>query len=588
MTHTVSQVLEETARKFSHYSAVRFKLDNRWMTMSWSEYRDEIFTFARGLAHCGLDFGQYVTILSQNCREWVVSDVAAITAGAVPAGIYPTSSAEQCAYIINHCRATCVIVEDQKQLDKLIAIKSQLESIKFFVMIKGKSDRDDVYSWRDILKKGSEYPLDRLKQRIAAQKPDDVATLVYTSGTTSHPKAVMLSHENLVWTARMICENEIKLSLSDSTISYLPLSHIAEQMISIHGPMYSGLTVWFAESLEKMPENLKDARPTIFFGVPRVWEKIQSKMIEKAQANSPLKKKIALWAKKVGLEHGRRMEEGMAPSIWYGLAKKLVFSKVREALGLDRCRLQVTAAAPIAYDTLNFYLSLDIPLYELYGMSECSGPATISFPGQFRVGQTGRCITEGELKIAEDGEILIRGKHVFKGYLHQPEETEQTIDAAGWLHSGDLGKINDEGYLAITGRKKNIIITAGGENIAPEMLENQLASIPGIEQAVVIGDRQKFLSALLTVSPEATLLKEVTKSKARTAGDLVNCIQFNNYVSRQVEVINQGVAKVQTVKKFTLLPNCFSESEGDLTPTMKVKRGVVISKYADTIAGHYQ
>jgi long-subunit acyl-CoA synthetase (AMP-forming) len=380
---------------------------------------------------------------------------------------------------------------------------------------------------------------------------------------------------------------DFHLGPEDVFLSYLPLSHVAEQMTTIHGPLFAGYCIAFAESMEKLPENLREIRPTIFLGVPRVWEKIQSKIQEKAVHASAFKKQIAKWARKVGLKYGQDTEKNSVLS--YQLADKLVYSKVRKALGLDRCKMQITGAAPISKNTLEFFLSLGIPLYELYGMSECTGPATVSNPEHFKTGTAGPCIKGAELKIGDDGEILIRGRHVFLGYLNDEAATKEVLDRDGWLHSGDLGELDSNGYLTITGRKKNLIITAGGENIAPEMIENKLKTIPEIEQAVVVGDRRKFLTALITLTPEALQLakKKEIHTSAKDVLELTNCDKFYEYLANQIEEINGGIARVQTIKNFRVLPSTFSEETGELTPTMKIKRGVVLKKYATEIEAMY-
>ncbi len=377
------------------------------------------------------------------------------------------------------------------------------------------------------------------------------------------------------------------MTQTDCMISYLPLSHIAEQMTTIHGPLYSGATVWFSEGIERLAENLKEVRPTIFLGVPRVWEKIQAAMINRARDNNFVQKKIVQWAKNVGQDHYRRLEEGMAPSIWFNLADKFVFRKIKRALGLDRCRLQVTAAAPISKATLEYFISLNIPLYEIFGMSECSGPTTISLPKEFKIGATGKPIFGSQIKISEDNEILIKGPHVFKGYLHNKTETKNVIDEDSWLHSGDIGYIDSENYLKITGRKKNIIITAGGENIAPEMIENKLTTITGLEHAVVIGDQKKYLSALLTLSSDALVISKNLGSEASNLVDLCRCNKFEKYLEKQIGSINTQMARVQTIKRFSVLKTSFTEEAGELTPTLKTKRSVIIEKFAEEISKLY-
>ena len=311
-------------------------------------------------------------------------------------------------------------------------------------------------------------------------------------------------------------------------------------------------------------------------------------MIEKGTKSSPLKKVIVRAARKVALDNQDKIERGLERSFLFKLMDKVIYHKVKEVLGFDRCRLQITAAAPISKETLEFFLSFNLPLFEIYGMSESSGPATLSYPGQFRVGKTGVVMSGGQVKVADDGEVLIKGEHVFKGYLYNQEETEKILDKDGWLHSGDLGAFDHEGFLSITGRKKNILITAGGENVAPEMLENKINAIPGVEQAVVIGDQRKYLSALITLSEEAMSLSKDLSSKATTLEELAYCPLFKLYLEKEMEKINSLVARVQSIKKFSILRDPFSENRGELTPTMKIKRNIIYKNHENAINELYQ
>ncbi len=587
---TVMQVLEEAAKLWPSLPATQVKRNGAWKAMTWKEYRDQVRVVARAFIKLGLEPGQGVSIIGYNCPEWFVGDVAAIYAGGVPAGIYTTSSAEQCQYITDHCDAAIAIVENKEHLAKYIAVRDQLPKVKAIVVIDGNGadHSKGIYAWSDLAKLGAEVPEADLEARIAGQKPDDMATLIYTSGTTGQPKAVMITHDNITWTAKSALPL-ISLQPGEAIVSYLPLSHIAEQVVSIHGPMVVGATTWFAESVEKLPEALQEVRPHAFLGVPRVWEKIQAKIMAAGAQNKGLKKKIAVWARKVGLESGYAEQEGKAKPWTFGIANKLVFSKVRAKLGLDRCRFQITAAAPISKSTLEFFLSLGVPIFEVYGMSECTGPATISLPGRYKTAKAGFIFPGTELKIAADGEICMRGRHVFKGYLKNEEATKETIDEEGWLHSGDIGVLDPDGFLRITDRKKDLLITAGGENVAPQLLEGLLKGIPVVSQAVVIGDRMKYLTALVTLDPERLATDAAAAgSPAKNSAEAASCPKFNAWMMAQVNEINGRLARVQSIKKVTILPVDLAVETGELTPTMKVKRKVVNERYADKIADMYK
>ena len=584
---TVMQVFDATVDAHGDRPAMKIKRDGSWQTTTWREYRDQVRRAAKGFIQLGLEPGGGVSIIGYNCTEWFVADIGAIYAGGVPAGIYTTNSADQCHYIAEHSDADIAVVEDATQLAKFKEIRERLPRLKAIVLMHGTDDDEGVYSWEELLAAGAAASDDDLQARIDGQAEEDCCTLIYTSGTTGPPKAVMISHDNITWTAQATMEL-IEAGPTDVLVSYLPLSHIAEQMVSLHGPLNLGACTCFAESLDALGDNLREIRPTYFLGVPRVWEKIQAKMVAAGAQNPPLKKKIAAWARRQGLAGGFAEQEGRSKPFFYPLADKLVFSKVKEKLGLDRCKLQITSAAPISRDTLEFFLSLGIPIYEVYGMSECTGPATVSTPGRYRTGKAGYCLPGAELKIAEDGEVCMRGRHVFKGYYKNPDATAEAIDSDGWLHSGDIGTIDEKGFLQITDRKKDLIITAGGENVAPQLIEGALKAIPVIGQAVVIGDRRKYLSALLTLDPERVVAEaKAAGSPAGSAAEAATCETFRAHLQAQIDGVNKGLARVQTVKRWVVIPAEFTIDGGELTPTMKIKRKVIGQKYSDQIESLY-
>ncbi len=584
---TVMQVFEATADKHSSKPAMKVKVNGDWQTTSWTEYRTQVRAAAKSLIAVGMDAGKGLSIIGFNCPQWLVSDMAAIYAGGFPAGIYTTNSPEQCKYIAEHSDSQVAVCENADQLAKFLEIRDQLPMLKKCVLMNGTSDDDGVLSWDDFMKAGESVSDEDLQARIDGQGVDDVCTFIYTSGTTGDPKAVMISHDNITWTADTALKTLGAVD-GDRFISYLPLSHIAEQVISLHGPMVAGGCTYFAESIEKLGDNLREVRPTIFLAVPRVWEKIQAKMVTAGKETKGLKRKLVDWAKRKGLEAGFAAQDGKPEPAFLGIANKLVHSKVRDALGLDECRLMITSAAPISRSTLEFFLALGIPIMEVYGMSECTGPATISMPYKYRTGSVGWVIPGGEVKIAEDGEICMRGRHVFKGYYKNEAATEEALDSDNWLHSGDIGVVDDQGFLSITDRKKDLIITAGGENIAPQVIEGKLKAIEVVSQVVVIGDRRKHLSALFTIDEskvQETI--ELSGSPAKTMEELSTCETATAWLMTQVNEINKDLARVQTIKKIKILPRDLSIEGGELTPTMKVKRKIVNANYEAEIEAFY-
>ncbi len=587
MSETVISVFEQTVDRRADAPAMSFKRDGAWREISWRRYGELVSQAARGFIRLGLEPGGGVAVLGFNRPEWFVSDIAAIAAGGLPAGIYTTSTPEQCQYVAHHCEAAVVVVENPDQLAKIRRVRDRLPHLRAVVVMEGEAGGDGVLGWQELLDAGAAESEDELRRRIAAQQPSDPATLIYTSGTTGPPKAVMLSHHNLVWTAGRVLEF-LEIEPDDRFLSYLPLSHIAEQMVSLHAPLHVGACSCFAESIEQLGVNLREVRPHVFFGVPRVWEKIQAGIEAAGAANPPLKRKIAAWARGVGLAAGYADQQGRRPPLLKPLADGLVFRKVRQRLGLDRTRVCACSAAPITRDTLEFFLSLGIPILEVYGMSEVTGPGTISLRERYRTGRAGFAIPGTEVRIADDGEILMRGPNVFLGYYKDEAATGEVLDADGWVHSGDIGELDEEGFLKVTDRKKELIITSGGKNVAPQLIEAKLKSIPAVALAALVGDGRNYLAALLTLDPERLpQIAEQIGSPARDPQAAAGCARFRAWLEEQVATINETLASYETVKRFAVLAAQFTPESGELTPTMKLKRRVIAQRYADDIERLY-
>jgi long-chain-fatty-acid--CoA ligase ACSBG len=465
--------------------------------------------------------------------EWHISNCGAILASCIAAGIYTTNLPAACHYITGHSQAGVVVVDDKHQLAKYCSVpKSALPHLKAIVVFLEPSPLDEellktcnfpVYLWDDFLKLGSTISDSELELRQSSIRPGNCSTLIYTSGTTGPPKAVMVSHDNVTWTARNIAENFIPgMNHTERMVSYLPLSHMAAQLVDIHIPMYLGSSVYFCQPdamKGSLTVTMRQVRPTLFLTVPRVWEKIQEKLVQigrETTAAGGLKPYIVAWAKLVAAERSRMHQFGTNEEgdPWgYSLASYLVLNTVKEALGLDCAKGCFTSAAPISMDTLNFFANLDIPIYEIFGQSECTGPHTVCSPGQWRIGTCGRPMPGTESKIGPiNGELCYRGRHIFMGYMYMPKETAESIDEDGWLHSGDVAEFDSDnhplvpapsGFMKITGRIKELIITAGGENVPPVLIENDMkATMNAISNCVVIGDRRKYLSMLVTLKTE--------------------------------------------------------------------------------------
>jgi len=567
----------ETARRLEGRTAYRHEASGGFVEVSWTTYATQVRETARGFLALGVQRGETIAIIGPNRPEWIIADLGALAAGAVPAPIYPTSTPAQIKYVLEHSEAVVAVVHDKSLLARLPQpLPRRLRAV---VLMDGVGDGKELLDFTQLRAHGAAMDEAAVEERLEAIKPHDLATLIYTSGTTGPPKAVMLSHDNLLFTSEA-AQKLVSSSEIDSLVCYLPLSHIAEQMLSIHGPAVSGASLWFCEQLERLGEVLKVARPTIFLGVPRVWEKMQSRIEEGIATASGLKLKLLRWAQEQARAHVRTG----AVTLGYRLAHKLVLGKLHRRLGLDRARLCATGAAVITRGTIDFFDSLDLPLFDIYGQSESTGLCTSNVPGARRPGTVGRAVEGAEVKLAEDFEVLTRGRHVFLGYLKESAATAEALDGERYLHTGDVGVIDQEGYLQITDRKKDLLITSGGKNISPQNLEGLLGRVPGVSQAVVVGDARKYLAALITLDPETALREARTagaggKSLAELAVDPL----FIAHLGRGIDRINATLAPYETIKKFRILPQQFGIESGELTPTMKLKRKVVGERYAAEI-----
>lgn len=583
----VSRALSH-ARIRPHRPAYYVRANGAWRPTSWKQFGDQIRTAARALMQLGFPAGGKVCMLGFNRPEWVIFNHAAMAAGGAGAGIYTTCSPEEVQYIVHHAEAFAVLVEDEAQWKKIQARRAELPLLKWVVTMQGAPAIDDpmVLSWDQLMAKAADVPEARLDERLEAVQPDELATLIYTSGTTGPPKGVMLSHRNLAWTARTMVDLGNGRE-TDCTLSYLPLSHIAEQMATIHMPATTGASTYYAESIDKVPDNLKEVQPTIFFGVPRIWEKFHAGVSGKMREATGAKKALVDWTRKVCTEVNALRMRGQSPGkvleLQYKLADKLVLSKLKPALGLGRARNCISGAAPIAKDVLEFFASIDIIVQEIYGQSEDNGPTSFNLPGRTKLGTVGVPLPGVQVKLAEDGEILVKGPNVFMGYYKEPAATAETL-IDGWLHSGDLGAFDGDGFLSITGRKKEIIITAGGKNIAPKNIEAAIKESPLVSEAVVIGDRRKFLVALVTLDDAAVDAWMKGRGLAGTPHDSVEVVAE---VQRVIDDVNTKLARVEQVKKFKILPRQFGIDTGELTPTLKIKRKVVNQNFSAEIESLY-
>lgn len=586
---TVPARLFDTARRHPEAVAYRAKVGTEWVPTSYASYAAEVRQVARALVTLGLQQGGTVCILGFNRPEWVVFDVAAMVVGAAPAGIYTTNSPTEVQYIVHHAEAAIVLLENAMQWEKVKKVREELPHLKHVVMMKGAVIDDPmVMTWEQFLAKADATPDAEVDRRLAALQEKDLATLIYTSGTTGPPKAVMLSHENLAWTAKTAIDI-VKIGPDDCSLSYLPLSHIAEQMFSIHAPISCGSSISFAESMEKLPDNLREVQPTVLFAVPRIWEKFHAGVSAKLSLATGVKAKLVAWAMDVGQRYNTAKGLGQDPGGWlslqHTLAGKLIYSKVKPMLGLSRARVCVSGAAPVSKEVLQFLAGIDVLVHEVYGQSEGSGPTTFNVPGRTKLGSVGPAIPGAEVKLAADGEILLRGPNVFLGYYRDPVATAETL-IDGWLHSGDLGAFDADGFLTIVGRKKEILITAGGKNVAPKNIEAALKNHALIGEAVVIGDRRAYLTALLQVDLEALARFGELNGLGATVG--ADDAKVRAELQKAVDACNELFARVEHVRKYKVLPRPLAIDTGELTPTLKLKRKNIYANFAAEIEEMYK
>ncbi len=549
-----------------------------WLSIDWHSYHQQVRAFAKALAAVNVSFGAKVAILGGNRLEWVISCLGAQYAGCTSVGIYSSSSPDELSYVVDHSDAQVLVVENLKCYHKQVGPQlEKLSKVSVIVLMSEEAVCEPrMLRFSDFLARGSHLSDIELDERQEKVRPIDVATLIYTSGTTGNPKAVMLSHESIAWTVRTVVQ-AWRCGPHDKALSYLPLAHVAEQMFSCYAPIDCGIQSYFAASLDSFKSKLKEVEPTVFFGVPRVYEKIYEGIKSAFDEQGAVSKKVLSYCAKVSQDYFRARLIGKMPSLWnniqYNIAHKKIFQSIKNKIGLGKARLCMVGAAPISKDILNFFCGIDIPIYELYGQSENSGPATICLPGQAKIGSTGKALPCSQVAIAHDGEVMIKGPHVFLGYYKDDSATKEALKD-GWLYSGDIGSIDKDGFLFITDRKKDILITAGGKNISPQNIEAMLKQLPYVQSAVVVGDSKKYLVALLSPDQE------------RIDGKSDDAIKRE--INKELDKLNQKLASVEQIKKFKLLANEFTVESGEFTPTLKVKRKFVNQKYQREIAEMYQ
>jgi long-chain acyl-CoA synthetase len=598
MEKSINEVFRNRVKKYGDRLAVEKKRKGKWHTATWNEYMERARATGLGLRSLGVEKGQMIAILSENRLEWIYTDMGALGIGAVVVPIYPTLAPEEIEYIINNSETKVIMVENRLQLDKVLKIVDNCPSlIKIAVMEDNDaSGHPKVMSFSALMDLGRELYnkepelFDRLSQDVSL---DDLATIVYTSGTTGLPKGAMISHGNIFWVVQSL--DAIRppfASDKDCTVPFLPLSHVFERIAGHFYGMYCGITASYAESIDTLLADFEEKRPTMILAVPRVCEKVYQKIMAQVKEQSPFKQKIFAWGQRVGNKISERREMRKRIPFFlklkYKIAFTIIFKKLQEKLG-GRVTWMTASGAPTAEEIIRFFNAAGITVIQGYGMTETTAPATMQSLGDYRIGTTGKPLPGMDIKIADDGEVLMKGGNVIKGYWKLPKETEEAFTPDGYLMSGDIGMFDNDGNLLITDRKKDLIITSGGKNVAPQKIENLFKSDPLFLQFIVIGEKRKYLTGLCNINlEEAARLAKIEEIAFSDPVDLLEVPKFIAIVQKHVDERNVNLAKYETIKQFRIIKNEFTQDTGELTPSMKVKRKVVNEKYKSFIESMYE
>lgn len=592
---SLTQLLQQHAEAFPDDVAMRQKEYGVWQETTWKGYRDKTHAIASGLIELGIQPRDHLGIISENRQEWILTQLGINTAGAVTCGVYPTSPASEVVYLLKTADCKVAFCEDQEQVDKVLQIRDQLPLLEHIVVFDPKGLQGyDASLWMSLdalIELGADAlqkQPDRIPQRLAEQKPDDTALVVFTSGSTGMPKAAMISFEN-IWAQMALLWDAVPSTAGENVLSYLPLCHVAEQAFSTMNALARRMVVNFGESLRTIRTDLQEISPQMFFGVPRIWEKMQSELVVLAGRTGKLRRALLLKSMQSAAERGK-----LPPSDWstsqkleYSVWRYLIYRPVLGYLGLSRCQIAMTAAAPISPGLLALFRGMGVPLVEIWGMTETTGAATMQ-PVDLRCeGRIGKPITGLEAKVAEDGELLVKGPVVFKGYYKNDDATRETI-VDGWLHTGDVAEQHSDQSFTIVDRKKDIIITAGGKNLSPSVIENTMKASPFIKECIIVGDQKKYVVALVQIDYDTVASwAEREDISYTTFRSLAENARVRELIQQEVDKGNAQLASVEQIKKFHLLTKELDHDDGEVTATMKVRRKKVEAQYQDLIEGLY-
>ncbi len=587
---SIPRAFEETVKRLQDRPAYFVRGASGWEATSWTEFGAQVRNAAKALLALGINPGDAVCILSYNRPEWTIMDIAAMMIGAVPTGIYWTAAAPEINYILRHSQGRILLAETKAQLKGIGEQEENMRHLRKIIRLDGRVENPDQYTWDAFMSLGENSPgLDaELEQRLNDIQDADIALQIYTSGTTGLPKAVQISHRAIRAESDAL-NAAFDPTPADRYISYLPMAHIAEQCGTIIQACDTGYPVYYAKSVTTLGEHLPEVRPTVTFGVPRIFEKIHEKVDKQLKKEKGFKGRLIQWSLKTSSEWHKAGLSGQSAGLWLNLKKKiankLVLDKIKHKIGLDKMRMFVSGGASVSKRVLEAFTGMDVLIREVYGQSENCGGATINLIGATRLGSVGRPMQGVNIKIAADGEILCKSDTNFSGYAHDPAATDEAL-RDDWLYTGDLGYLDEDGYLFITGRKKEIIITSGGKNISPALLEHDLMEIPLVEYAVVAGNNQTFLSALITVDNQ--MAQRFAIENNINPEDVLKSDQLRSAIQAGVNKVNTRHSRVERIRKFEILPDGFSIQTGELTPTLKIRRAKVLNNHADALENIYK
>ena len=596
--NTIPRLFWKSVVTKSNQVAMREKHLGIWQSTTWKEYGIAARNTGLALHFLGLRKGEVVSIASEGIPEWLFTDMGTVAAGGISSGVYTTDSSSQVKYLVNDSKTKFYFAENEEQLDKILEVRNECPSLEKIIVYDMEGlhtfEDDQVISYEDFTKLGEKLNQEQPNLWLSLLNkvlPDDIAILVYTSGTTGPSKGAMINNKNLMYSVNVGLEI-FKPKENEEQLSFLPLCHILERSVSVMFPLLSGAVVNFAENIDTVPENIREVSPTVFIAVPRIWEKFYSSITIIMKDATFIGKYFYSLSIRVGSKYKDYFVDGKEPplttKIAFWICDQLVLKNIKKLLGLNKCRYALSGAAPISPELINWYLSLGIDMREGWGMTETAGVGTAFYTREIKTGFVGRAVNQSEVKIAEDGEILFKGPGVFCGYLNKPEQTNEAL-VNGWLHTGDVGQLDNYGNMKITDRKKDIIITAGGKNISPSEIENELKFSPFISDAVIIGDKRKFLSCLIMIDEE-NVIKFAQDNDVPFSNFESLCLrkEIVDLIDNEIAKVNKNFANVEQVKKFSLIDIQLTAEDDELTPTMKLKRKFINEKYNSIIESMYQ